>query len=124
MVDHYTAEAWVHVAKIGDRFAALQPVYDADIDRFGGLPEGRCGPRDRAALGLGTAVALGPLPGLDRLAGDRRRAGVPGRAGDQWLRQALDQYLQSSAYGLSCTTPWSSCARPWPASSTATTAPG
>jgi hypothetical protein len=25
------------VAKIGDRFAALQPVYDAVIDRFGGL---------------------------------------------------------------------------------------
>jgi hypothetical protein len=24
-VDHYTAEAWAHVPKIGDRFAALQP---------------------------------------------------------------------------------------------------
>jgi hypothetical protein len=34
-VDHYTAEAWAHVAKIGDRFAALQPVYDAVIGRFG-----------------------------------------------------------------------------------------
>jgi hypothetical protein len=37
VVDHCTAEAWAHVAKIGDRFAALQPVYDAVIDRFGGL---------------------------------------------------------------------------------------
>jgi putative transposase len=37
VVDHYTAEAWAHVAKIGDRFAALQPVSDAVIDRFGGL---------------------------------------------------------------------------------------
>ena len=36
-VDHYTAEAWTHVTKIGDRFAALQPVQDAVIDRFGGL---------------------------------------------------------------------------------------
>jgi putative transposase len=36
-VDHSTAEAWAHVAKIGDRFAALQPVDDAVIDRFGGL---------------------------------------------------------------------------------------
>jgi putative transposase len=36
-VDHCTAEAWAHVAKIGDRFAALQPVYDAVTDRFGGL---------------------------------------------------------------------------------------
>lgn len=37
LVDHYSAEAWCHVAKVGDRFAALQPVYDAVIDRFGGL---------------------------------------------------------------------------------------
>jgi putative transposase len=37
VVDHYTTEAWAHVAKVGDRFAALQPVYDAVIDRFGGL---------------------------------------------------------------------------------------
>jgi putative transposase len=37
LVDHYTAEAWAHVAKVGDRFAALQPVYDAVIDRHGGL---------------------------------------------------------------------------------------
>jgi transposase InsO family protein len=36
-VDHYTAEAWCHVAKIGDRIAALQPVYDAVVDRFGQL---------------------------------------------------------------------------------------
>jgi putative transposase len=36
-VDHYTAEAWTHVAKGGDRFAALQPVYDAIVDRWGRL---------------------------------------------------------------------------------------
>jgi putative transposase len=36
-IDHYTAEAWTHVAARGDRFAALQPVYDAVIDRYGGL---------------------------------------------------------------------------------------
>ena len=34
VVDHYTAEAWAQVAKVGDRFAALQPVYDAVIDRW------------------------------------------------------------------------------------------
>jgi hypothetical protein len=33
-VDHDTAEAWAHVAKVGDRFAALQPVDDAVIDRW------------------------------------------------------------------------------------------
>jgi putative transposase len=36
-IDHSTAEAWAHVAKVGDRLAALQPVYDTVIDRFGGL---------------------------------------------------------------------------------------
>jgi hypothetical protein len=36
-VDHWSAEAWTHVAKRGDRIAALQPVYDAVVDRFGGL---------------------------------------------------------------------------------------
>src|SRR5215211_405061 len=34
VVDHSTAEAWAHLAKVGDRFAALQPVYDAVIDRW------------------------------------------------------------------------------------------
>jgi transposase InsO family protein len=37
LLDHHTDEAWAHVAKIGNRFAALQPVYDAVIDRFGTL---------------------------------------------------------------------------------------
>ena len=37
LVDHHTDEAWAHVAKVGNRFAALQPVYDAVIDRLGGL---------------------------------------------------------------------------------------
>jgi putative transposase len=36
-VDHDPAEAWAHVAKTGDRFAALQPVYDAIVDRWGRL---------------------------------------------------------------------------------------
>jgi putative transposase len=37
LVDHFSDEAWCHVAKVGNRFAALQPVYDAVIERFGGL---------------------------------------------------------------------------------------
>jgi putative transposase len=36
-IDHFSGEAWTHVSKVGDRFAALQPVYDAVIDRFGEL---------------------------------------------------------------------------------------
>jgi putative transposase len=34
-VDHFTAEAWTTVAKRGDRFACLEPIYDAVTDRFG-----------------------------------------------------------------------------------------
>jgi transposase InsO family protein len=36
-VDHYTAEAWASVARRGDRFAALEPIYSAVRDRFGEL---------------------------------------------------------------------------------------
>ena len=37
LLDHYSDEAWAHVAKVGNRFAALQPVYDTVVDRFGAL---------------------------------------------------------------------------------------
>ena len=36
-IDHYTAEAWTSVARRGDRFAALEPIYEAVRDRFGVL---------------------------------------------------------------------------------------
>jgi putative transposase len=32
-VDHYTAEAWAHVAKAGDRFAPLQPACSRSTTR-------------------------------------------------------------------------------------------
>lgn len=35
LIDHFTAEAWTTVAKRGDRFACLEPIYDAVSDRFG-----------------------------------------------------------------------------------------
>jgi putative transposase len=34
-VDHYSCEAWTSVATRGDRFACLEPIYDAVTDRFG-----------------------------------------------------------------------------------------
>jgi hypothetical protein len=36
-IDHYTAEPGRTCGKVGDRFAALQPVHDAVIDRWGRL---------------------------------------------------------------------------------------
>ena len=46
-VDHFTAEAWAHVSASGDRHAALQPVYDAVVERWGEL---------RADIGRGLAL--------------------------------------------------------------------
>jgi hypothetical protein len=37
LIDHHSAEAWAHVAKVGDRFAALQPVY---CEHSGSTPVG------------------------------------------------------------------------------------
>jgi putative transposase len=76
-IDHFTAEAWAYVAKVGDRFAALQPVYDAVIDRWGRLDAD-------IARGLqvrhdwGPAVPLSALHRLAGLARDQRRSGVCG----------------------------------------------
>ena len=36
-VDHFTAEAWTYVSKVGDRIAALDSVYQAVVDRYGRL---------------------------------------------------------------------------------------
>jgi putative transposase len=122
-VDHYTAEAWAHVAKIGDRFAALQPIYDAVIDRFGGL-EGDIarGLELRHDWDPSTARPTSPArwPGSGSLTARRswvsRRPTVALSAGSAPSK--------TSACGSSSTTPSMSSARPWPTSSTATTVPG
>jgi putative transposase len=96
-VDHYTAEAWVHVAKIGDRFAALQPVYDAVIDRFGGLTADIArgislrhdwGPQYRSAHFLGSIGWLG-------IADDAAFLGEPETNGcaERWIRTLKEQCL-------------------------------
>jgi putative transposase len=41
-IDHHTAEAWASVAHRGDRFAALEPIYQACRDRFGELAPDVC----------------------------------------------------------------------------------
>ena len=62
-IDHYTAEAWAHVAKVGDRFAALQPIYDAVIDRFGRLDANIArGLQLRHDWGHSTARPTSPAP--------------------------------------------------------------
>jgi len=44
----------------------------------------------------GSAVSLGSLPRLDRLAGHQRRRRVPRRAGDRRVRRALDPHPQGA----------------------------
>jgi putative transposase len=97
VVDHYTAEAWAHVAKTGDRFAALQPVYDAVIDRFGGLGADVArgialrhdwGPQYRSAHFLGSIGWLG-------IADDAAFLGEPETNGcaERWIRTLKEQCL-------------------------------
>ena len=96
-VDHYTAEAWTHVAKIGDRFAALQPVYDAVIDRWGRLDADVArglslrhdwGPQYRSAHFLGSISWLG-------IADDAAFLGEPETNGcaERWIRTLKEQCL-------------------------------
>jgi putative transposase len=97
VVDHYTAEAWAHVAKVGDRFAALQPVYDAVIDRWGALGPDVArglslrhdwGPQYRSAHFLGSIAWLG-------IADDAAFLGEPETNGcaERWIRTLKEQCL-------------------------------
>jgi putative transposase len=96
-VDHYTAEAWTHVAKVGDRFAALQPVYDAVIDRWGRLDADVArglslrhdwGPQYRSAHFLGSIGWLG-------ISDDAAFLGEPETNGcaERWIRTLKEQCL-------------------------------
>jgi transposase InsO family protein len=97
VVDHYTAEAWAHVAKIGDRFAALQLVYDAVLDRWGRLDADIArgvqlrhdwGPQYRSAHFLGSIAWLG-------IADDAAFLGEPETNGcaERWIRTLKEQCL-------------------------------
>jgi hypothetical protein len=122
-IDHSTAEAWAQVAKVGDRFAALQPVYDAVVDRWAGWR-----PTSPAASSCATI-------GGRSIARATSRARSPGWASRMTPRSLVSRRptaapsagsapSRSSACGSSCTTPSTSYAKPWPASSTATTPRG
>jgi putative transposase len=92
-----SAEAWAHVAKVGDRFAALQPVYDAVIDRWGRLDADVArglslrhdwGPQYRSGHFLGSIGWLG-------IADDAAFLGEPETNGcaERWIRTLKEQCL-------------------------------
>ena len=122
-VDHSTAEAWVHVAKVGDRFAALQPVYDAVVDRWGQLDADIArGLELRHDWGRNTARRTSPARWPGWASATTPRSWVSPRPTGGLSAGSVPS--RTSACGSSCTTPSTSFARPWPASSTATTPPG
>jgi transposase InsO family protein len=101
VVDHYTAEAWAQVAKVGDRFAALQPIYDAVIDRWGRL-EGDIarglslrhdwGPQYRSAHFTGSLAWLG-ITDSPAFLGEPETNGCA----ERWIRTLKDQCLWGPA---------------------------
>ncbi len=68
-VDHYTAEAWASVARRGDRFAALEPIYDATRDRFAALSPD-------VARGISSRHDWGPQYTSSHLCGSLRWLGI------------------------------------------------
>jgi transposase InsO family protein len=96
-VDHWSAEAWTHVAKTGDRIAALQRVYDTVIYRFGDLSPDVArgiqlrhdwGPRYRSKHFLGSIAWLG-------IADDAAYIGEPETNGcaERFIRTLKEQCL-------------------------------
>jgi transposase InsO family protein len=101
-VDHYTAEAWAHVAKVGDRFAALQPVYDAVVDRWGRLDADIArglqlrhdwGPQYRSAHFTGSLAWLG-ITDSPAFLGEPETNGCA----ERWIRTLKDQCLWTTLH--------------------------
>ena len=129
LVDHYTCEAWAHVAKVGDRFAALQPVYDAVIDRHGVLAADVArgvevrhdwGSQYRSHHFVGSLAWLGitdspAFPGEPKPTANQKPTAAPNDG---------SRPSRSSACGHGSTATSTTSARPWPASSSSTTPGG
>ena len=87
-IDHHTDEAWASVARRGDRFAALEPIYSAVRDRFE-IVDADAGPWGCHAPRLGTAVHLRALHRGLGVARDLRLTRLRGRATVQRVRRAV-----------------------------------
>ena len=96
-VDHHTAEGWASVAKRGDRFACLEPIYDAVRDRFGAI-----GPDVARGIAMrhdwGPQYTSGHFQGALKWLGDRRLPGLRGRAALQRLRRAVRSDPQGAVH--------------------------
>ena len=97
-VDHCASDVvgW-HVAKKGDRWAALEPVRQGVRAHMGGFGKAiALGPRSAARLGL--AVQGQAVPGRDQVARHPLHARLCGRTGVQRRRGALHPDLQGGVH--------------------------
>ena len=122
-VDHHTtAEAWSHVAKTGDRFAALQPVYQAVMERFGHL-----GPEVARGISVrhdwGSQYRSHHFTGSLRWLGNGRRPRLPRGAGTA-APNGGSAPSRNNAFGPGSTKTSTTSPRPSPASPTSTTPSG
>jgi hypothetical protein len=123
VVDHYTAEAWAHVAKVGT--GSLPCSRSTTPSSTGGAPSARtwpvgfaCATTGDPSTAPGTSSARSPgwaSPTTPRSWASRRPTAAPSGGSAP---------SRSSACGPSCTTLWTSCAKPSPASFTPTTPSG
>jgi len=95
-IDHSSAEAWASVAVRGDRFAALEPVYDAVRDHFAAV--GPDAARGVACRHDWRPQHLRTLPGITALARDQRLARLPRRTrlhrcAERFIRTLKEQCL-------------------------------
>jgi len=90
-VDHYTAEAWATVARRGDRFAALEPIYDAVRDRFGEL-------RPDVARGIALRHDWGPQYTSSHFTGSLRWLGIsdsPAYVGEPPCNGCAERFIRT-----------------------------
>ena len=97
-VDHCTSDVvgW-HVAKKGDRWAALEPVRQGGVGPHGRLRQGDR-PGSRSAPRLGLAIQGEAVPGRDQMARHPLHTRLRGRAGVQRRRGALHPHPQGGVH--------------------------
>ena len=122
-IDHFSCEAWTGVAKRGDRFACLEPIYDAITDRFGNVDR-------NLARGIALRHDWGPQYTSGHFQGALRRLGIedsPAFAGELHATAAQSvssERSRNSACGPSSMTTSRNCVRPSSSSPVATTTSG
>lgn len=103
-IDHYTAEGWGEVAVRGDRFAAVEPVYEAVRDRFGTVDAD-------VARGIGLRHDWGPQYTSGHFQGTLRWLGIedsPAFAGEPPCNGCAERFIRTLKEQCIWTKAWES----------------